>query len=150
MSRVTQMTRIALAATLLSLIASGPVLAAAPPSAEAIYGRALGRERELREVDSGATLGQLRSLVGLYESVVRRFPKSGYCDNALWQAANVALLAFERFDQAPDRRTAARLLTLLRDGYPSSSLRKREIGRARRAQRGSARADAGCDRGAGG
>src|SRR4030095_10384200 len=77
--------------------------------------------------DSGATLGQLRSLVGLYESVVRRFPKSGYCDNALWHAAIVARRACDRFDQAPDRRTAARLLTLLRDGYPSSPLRKRAV-----------------------
>lgn len=127
MSRVTQMTRVALAATLLSLIAGGAVLQAAPPSAESIYGRALGRERELRDANSGATLGQLRSLVGLYESVVLRFPKSAYCDNALWQGANVALLAYERFEQASDRRTAARLLALLRDGYPSSSLRKRAV-----------------------
>ena len=64
-------------------------------------------------------------MVALYETVVRRYPKSGYCDNALWQGANVALLAFERFEQPADRRTAVRLLTLLREGYPSSPLRGR-------------------------
>ncbi len=41
-----------------------------------------------------------------YETVVRRYPASGYCDNALWQAANLAPLAFERFERGADRRTA--------------------------------------------
>ena len=26
----------------------------------------------------------------IYEAVVRRYPTSGYCDNALWQAASLA------------------------------------------------------------
>jgi N-acetylmuramoyl-L-alanine amidase len=124
MSRVTHIERIALA-TLLAALIAGAAPAAAPDSAESIYSRALGRERELRETPSGATLAQWRWVVARYESVVRRFPRSGYCDNALWQGANVALLAFERFEQAADRRTAIRLLTLLREGYPSSPLRSR-------------------------
>ena len=61
-----------------------------PESAESIYERALGRERELRDDASGATLAQLRWVVRTYETVVRRFPKSGYTDNALWQGANLA------------------------------------------------------------
>ena len=126
MSRVTHIGRVALATTLAVLIASAAP-AAAPPSAESIYSRALGRERELREGPSGASLAQLRWVVALYESVVRRYPKSGYCDNALWQGANVALLAFDRFEQAADRRTAVRLLTHLREGYPSSSLRRSAV-----------------------
>ena len=124
MSRVTHIERIVLA-TLLAALMAGAAPAAAPESAETIYSRALGRERELRETPSGATLAQLRWVVARYESVVRRFPRSGYCDNALWQGANVALLAFERFEQAADRRTAIRLLTLLREGYPSSPQRSR-------------------------
>ncbi len=124
MSRVTHIVRVVLATILAALIASAAP-AAAPESAESIYSRALGRERELRDTASNATLAQLRWVVARYESVVRRFPKSGYCDNALWQGANVALLAFDRFEQAADRRTAIRLLTLLRDGYPSSPLRGR-------------------------
>jgi N-acetylmuramoyl-L-alanine amidase len=112
-------------ATVLAALMAGAAPAAAPESAEAIYSRALGRERELRESPSGATLAQLRWVVARYESVVHRFPRSGYCDNALWQGANVALLAYERFEQAADRRTAIRLLILLREGYPSSPLRSR-------------------------
>jgi N-acetylmuramoyl-L-alanine amidase len=124
MSRVTHIERVVLATILAALMASAAP-AAVPESAESIYTRALSRERELREGASGASLAQLRSVVALYEAVVRRYPKSGYCDNALWQGANVALLAFERFEQAADRRTAVRLLTLLREGYPSSPLRGR-------------------------
>ena len=124
MSRVTHIERVVLA-TILAALMAGAAPAAVPESAESIYTRALSRERELREGPSGASLAQLRSLVGLYEAVVHRYPKSGYCDNALWQGANVALLAFERFEQAADRRTAVRLLTLLREGYPSSPLRGR-------------------------
>jgi len=124
MSRVTHIERVVLA-TILAALMAGAAPAAVPESAESIYTRALSRERALREGPSGASLAQLRSVVALYETVVRRYPKSGYCDNALWQGANVALLAFERFEQAADRRTAVRLLTLLREGYPSSPLRGR-------------------------
>jgi N-acetylmuramoyl-L-alanine amidase len=99
--------------------------AAAADSAESIYSRALGRERELRDDISGATLGQLRTVVRNYETLVRRFPRSGYCDNALWQGGNLAMLIFERYDKVEDRRTAVRLLKWLRDGYPSSPFRAR-------------------------
>jgi N-acetylmuramoyl-L-alanine amidase len=99
--------------------------AAAADSAESIYSRALGRERELRDDISGATLGQLRAVVRRYETVVERFPRSGYCDNALWQGGNLAMLIFERYDKVEDRQTAVRLLKLLRDGYPSSPFRAR-------------------------
>ena len=43
--------------------------------------------------------------VAAYEAVVRAHPASGYCDNALWQAANLASLAFERFGDEADRKT---------------------------------------------
>jgi N-acetylmuramoyl-L-alanine amidase len=122
MSRVTHIQRIVLA-TMVAALIGGATPAAEPESAASIYSRALGRERELRETPSGATLAQWRWVVARYESLVRRFPRSGYCDNALWQGANVALLAYERFDKAEDRRTAIRLLKLLREGYPSSPLR---------------------------
>ena len=126
MAMLTRLARsVAIAATIAATMGTATPAAAAPDSAESIYGRALGRERELRDSPRGATLGQLRAVVRTYESVVRRFPRSGYCDNALWQGANFALLAFERFDDAADRRTAIRLLALLRDGYPSSPLRAR-------------------------
>ena len=112
------------AAAVLIVLATG--VASAPPAvaadaAHTTYMRALGRERELREGALG-TLAQLRRVVETYESVVRRYPRSGYADNALWQGGNVALRAFERFGQAADKKTAIRLLNLLREQYPASSL----------------------------
>ena len=108
------------------LMALSGLAAAAPESAESIYTRALTRERQLREAESGATLAQLRGNVHIYETLVRRYPTSGYADNALWQAANLAVLAYERFTDASDRRNAIRLLTHLRTQYPHSPL----VGRA--------------------
>ena len=116
---------IAAVVAVLAMLGAAAPAAAAADSAESIYSRALGRERELRDDISGATLAQLRWVVRNYESVVRRFPKSGYCDNALWQGGNLAILIFERYDKGEDRQTAIRLLKLLRDGYPSSPFRAR-------------------------
>ncbi len=99
-----------------------PARMAAAEPAKLAYERALGQERVLRERGDEATLAQIRSAIASYERVVRRFPASGYSDNALWQAANLALLAFERFGQAADRRAGLRLLEQLARQFPSSSL----------------------------
>ena len=91
-------------------------------SAKVLYTRALGQERAVRDASTRATLQQLRAAVAMYERFVRRYPASGYTDNALWQGGNLALLAHERFGQASDRRTAQRMLEDLRKRFPSSSL----------------------------
>jgi N-acetylmuramoyl-L-alanine amidase len=109
------------------------VCALAPPvaakaggvSARALYNRTLERERQVRATEQQATIVQLRGVVNAYSAIVRRFPASGYSDNALWQGGNLALLAFERFGQAADRRTAEHLLRRLQEQYPSSSLAAR-------------------------
>ncbi len=101
--------------------AAVPEAAKSGTAARTLYARALDRERALREQD-GASLEQLRGLAETYEAIARKFPASGYSDNALWQGGNIALLAFDRFGQAADRRTAERLLNQLRRGYPASSL----------------------------
>jgi len=95
------------------------------PTPRELYTRALERERVLRDADQNPTIQQLRSVVNAYDSLVRQFPASGYSDNALWQAGNLALLAYERFGQAPDKRNAARFLKLLKEQYPTSSLAPR-------------------------
>jgi N-acetylmuramoyl-L-alanine amidase len=102
-------------------------VAVAAPSASAqpardLYTRAMAQERLVRDDASKPTLVQMRRAVAMYETLVRKHPASGYCDNALWQAANLATLTFERFGQDADRTTAARLLTLLKSGYPASKL----------------------------
>lgn len=100
-------------------------LAPAPAHAQHardLYTRALAEERVVRDDANKPTLAHMRRVVALYESVVRRHPASGYSDNALWQAANVAALAYQRFGSEADRRTATRLFTLLAQEYPSSKL----------------------------
>ena len=87
-----------------------------------MYTRALARERILRDGERPPTLKQIRDVVAAYERVVRRYPASGYSDNALWQAGNLSLLAYQRFGQADDRRDGMRLFLQLKTAYPSSSL----------------------------
>ena len=108
----------------LAVAPSRPVTAESPRARE-LYTQALERERGLRDGGTEATLPDLRRAVRAYDAIVRRFPTSGYSDNALWQAGNLAALAYERFGEATDRRTAARLLSLLKDQYPASSLARR-------------------------
>src|SRR6185436_17370348 len=110
---------------LIALLTAAGLAAAAPARAETVrdlYARAMAQERLVRDDATRPTLAQMRRVVALYESLVRKHPASSYCDNALWQGANVASLAYERFGDEADRRTASRLLTLLKTGYPASKL----------------------------
>jgi N-acetylmuramoyl-L-alanine amidase len=104
------------------IAAPTPARPAGRDAAPAMYTRALAEERAVRDQASNPTLAQMRRVVAMYEAIVRRHPSSGYCDNALWQAGNVSLLAFERFGDDADRKTAMRLLGQLVKGYPSSKL----------------------------
>ena len=65
-----------------------------------------------------------RIVVG-YEGLVARFPRNGYADNALWQAAFLAADSFARYRVEVDRVTAVRLLRRLAKEYPASPLIKR-------------------------
>jgi N-acetylmuramoyl-L-alanine amidase len=91
-------------------------------SAKLLYTRALAKERTLRDAPRRPTLAQMRASIESYEAIVRRYPTSGYSDNALWQAANLSFLAFDDFGQAADRKRGLRLLEMLRQEYPASSL----------------------------
>jgi N-acetylmuramoyl-L-alanine amidase len=111
---------------LAALVTAACVLCPAPAhaadTARDMYNRAMTLEREVRDEATKPTPAQMRRAVASYEAVVRKHPASGYCDNALWQAANLAALAYERFGNEPDRRTAARLFALLAKEYPTSKL----------------------------
>jgi N-acetylmuramoyl-L-alanine amidase len=102
-----------------AFVVAGAGAAAAQPARD-LYTNALLRDRAVRDASQSATRQQIRAAVAAYERVVRRHPKSGYCDNALWQAAELSRLAWDRFGEEVDRRTAVRLLALLKSGYPSS------------------------------
>ena len=108
-----------------ALVTAGAL--AFPPAASAqaardMYTRALAQERTIRDASSHATAAQMRRVVASYEALVRRHPSSAYCDNALWQAGNVAALAFQRFGDESDRQNALRLFDLLAREYPASKL----------------------------
>lgn len=108
--------------------------ARASSSAKALYEKVLARERQLRAAKGsrGAPLSQLRAVMRDYEAIPRRFPRSGYADNALWNAANVAFDAHIRFGARDDRDTSVRLLQWLVREYPASSLTKDAHARLRR------------------
>jgi N-acetylmuramoyl-L-alanine amidase len=111
-------------------LAAAPVRAAGPPeTARETYTRALAQERVVRDDANKPTLEQMRRVVAIYESLVRKHPTSGYCDNALWQAGNLEALAYQRFGDEADRKSATRLLTMLKTEYPTSKL-ARQVGDA--------------------
>jgi N-acetylmuramoyl-L-alanine amidase len=111
------------------VVAAGPGAAtASAQSAKTLYTKALTRERTLRDAGTRSSLAQFRKAIASYESIVRRYPGSGYCDNALWQGANLALLAYQRFEEPDDQRTGLRLLALLTKEYPTSSLKSQVAG----------------------
>src|SRR5688500_6533245 len=108
-------------AALAGVFDSGP--ASGAQAADALYTEVVAREAELRrELDlapqlrtqppgeaSAALLRRVRADVAAYEEIVRRFPRSGYSDNALWQAGKLAADAFWQFGDMRDRATALRL-----------------------------------------
>lgn len=123
--------RIAAPVPLLVLLA---LLAGVSPAwsqpADVRYERALERESPLRArleptlaptaAERTATLREVTRLVTAYEAIVRRFPRSGYADNALWQGAGLSEAAYRRFARADDRARALRLYGWLIREYPAS------------------------------
>jgi N-acetylmuramoyl-L-alanine amidase len=89
-----------------------------------MYTRAMAEERAVRAESSRPTLKQIHHAIASYEAIVRRHPASGYCDNALWQGGNLALLAFDRYHIDADQQKATRLFTMLIKEYPTSKLVK--------------------------
>ena len=120
--------------TMVLSLACSAVLTA--QSAETLYIGMMEREAELRkELDlapqlrtqppgdaSEALLFRVRTTVSAYEDIARKYPRSGYSDNALWQAAVLSADAFWQFGDTRDRAAALRLFDRLKAEFPSSSL----------------------------
>ncbi len=129
---------------LAALVTATCIMPAVPAFAEAtarrhtaetardMYHRAMAQERALREDSNKPTATEIRHVVASYERIVRKHPASGYCDDALWQGGNLAALAYQRFGNEADRKTAARLFKLLAREYPTSKF----VPRAREALAG--------------
>ena len=109
----------------------GPSLTA-EGTPETLYTTALVRERGLREPGVQPSLNDLRAAISGYEEIVRRFPRSAFDDHSLWQAAGLALEAYERYRQQQDIETGVRLLRLLSVNHPTSSFAGRVPNRLRR------------------
>jgi len=112
--------RVTVAVLLAAALVAAP--AGAATSAKDLYTQALARERALRDASTNASAKDYRELMARYERIVGRYPRSGYSDNALWQAAGLALVAYERFHDEADRGSGERYLRALQSEYPSSSL----------------------------
>jgi hypothetical protein len=125
----------AFATILLSLALAGatalPVRAqdtARPPvPVDRLYADASAKEAAVRKaLESSEPLATLlravRTVVVEYENVVRLYPTSSFCDDALWRAAMLSRDAFEEFHEARERSTALRLFKFLASQYPSSRL----------------------------
>lgn len=104
--------------------------AAAQTTARGMFTTLQSREQSTRRaLDGGKPERTVRRdvervVVG-YEGLVARFPRNGYADNALWQAAFLAADSFARYRVDVDRVTSVRLLRRLTKEYPASPLIKR-------------------------
>jgi N-acetylmuramoyl-L-alanine amidase len=107
-------------AIVMSVLASS---AAHAQSATTAFQRAQAREQAARKASAPA-LATLRSIATSYEVIVRRHPTSGVCDNALWQAAGLLQLAYERSGVPRDRDAAVKMLQWLKREYPTSTYAK--------------------------
>jgi len=118
-----------LIACALMLVVSVPALA---QTAKDRYEAAAERDKQVRAlltneaaVSTADVSAQASKVIASFEALVRRFPTSGYADNALWQAASLAEAAYLKFNRAEDQARAERFYRWLVSEYPASSLVRR-------------------------
>ncbi len=117
---------LAIALALLTSAAVPPTFAEAPAKpVRTMYNEALARDQAVRPALAApgalaTILIDVRAVVAAYEAVVKRYPASGYSDDALWNAARLSLDAFAKFGQLQDKDVGAQLLKKLAATYPSS------------------------------
>jgi N-acetylmuramoyl-L-alanine amidase len=110
-------------------------VAAAAQTARERYESAAEREEKVRALLTTASapaadvIAQAAQVATAFEILVRRFPTSGYADNALFQAASLAESTYEKFNRAQDRERAVRYYKWLVEQYPASSFVKRSQAR---------------------
>ena len=101
------------------------------PTARSRYESANERDQEARALLASAATAspdldkQIKQVVTSYEVLVRRYPTSGYADNALYQAATLLEAVYARFNRGEDRDRALRFYRWLLKEYPVSGFVKR-------------------------
>ncbi len=103
--------------------------ASAQTTAEEMFQRAQQRAAALS--DGSPSADSLRSAARAYEAIPMTYPKSGYADNALFEAAGLLSRAFEKSGDVKDRQKAIKLLEWLSREYPSSPLVRQADTRAK-------------------
>ncbi len=108
-----------------ALRAQGQAAASSSPAVETMFADASAKEAAVRKVlitssPPATLLKAVRTVVADFEGIVRRYPSSAYCDDALWHAAKLAGDAFEAFGDPQEQATAVRLFQMLASQYPSS------------------------------
>jgi N-acetylmuramoyl-L-alanine amidase len=121
MSHATATLRLVIPA-LLAISLAAPAAAQRTAPARAAYQQLLAKERALTANGRPPSAAAVRALIAQYQHFAGRYARTGYADNALWQAARLAGMLGDRLDREADRQTARRLLEHLIRGYPSSSL----------------------------
>lgn len=128
---VTRLTGATVLGVTLGLLAPSPVTA---QTARERYADAQAREETARQAVERAApntpaaftvMTDTRALIAAYESFVRRYPISGYSDNALMNAGSLADALYQRFGQPQDLQAALRLYRRVAAEYPASSLTRR-------------------------
>ena len=90
---------------------------------------ATARARIAQAPDGGAAAARQEAIaaavraIDRYETIPRRFPTSGYSDNALFQAADLAGTLYAAYGRVAHRELVTKYVTWLVREYPSSSLR---------------------------
>jgi N-acetylmuramoyl-L-alanine amidase len=116
-------------AIVMALVVSAPAEA---QTARERYESAIERDEKVRALltsDAAApqadVITQASRVMNSFEALVRRFPTSGYADNALWQAASLADAAFQKFNRPEDQQRAVQFYRWLVTEYPTSPMVKR-------------------------
>jgi N-acetylmuramoyl-L-alanine amidase len=118
----------------LAIALSLPAAAAAQTPRER-FESAMAREEKVRALLTAAggpspeLIAQVTQAATAFEMLVRRFPTSGYADNALFQAASLVEAAYAQFNRAEDRARAVRYYKWLVEQYPASPFVKRSQAR---------------------
>lgn len=129
-------TQIACCLALGLIVLAGAASEASAQSARTRYESALSREAEVRRLieatgpgASSATRANVqlrtRRLAATYDGIVRRYPTSGYSDNALANAGSLHQALYERYGHDEDKEKALRYYRRMLQAYPSSSLIKK-------------------------
>lgn len=114
-------------------IASGQAMKTpAVPTVKERFDDAMAKDDKVRLVLTNYTdktpasqlVTQVTQVMTQFESLVRRFPTSGYADDALWRAASLADAAYQRLNRPEDRDKALKMYRWLVAEYPKSAFIK--------------------------